>query len=60
MVVWAHGATGIVPGCAPSLGPDPSGIGSIPDVAAALVESQDGLRAAIEALSPVANAVHTT
>ena len=36
VVVWAHGATGIVPGCAPSLGADPVGAGSIPDITAAL------------------------
>jgi dienelactone hydrolase len=36
VVVWAHGATGITPGCAPSLGPDPVGVDSIPDVAQAL------------------------
>ncbi len=36
VVVWAHGATGIVPGCAPSLGSDPVGVDSIPDVAAVL------------------------
>lgn len=36
VVVWAHGATGIVPGCAPSLGSDPVGVDAIPDVAAAL------------------------
>jgi pimeloyl-ACP methyl ester carboxylesterase len=36
VVVWAHGATGIAPGCAPSLGSDPVGTGSIPDLAPAL------------------------
>jgi alpha-beta hydrolase superfamily lysophospholipase len=36
VVVWAHGATGIAPDCAPSLGPDPVGTDSIPDVAPAL------------------------
>jgi len=36
VVIWAHGATGIAPGCAPSLGPDPIGTGSIPDLAPAL------------------------
>jgi len=36
VVVWAHGATGIVPGCAPSLGAAPVGVDAVPDVAAAL------------------------
>jgi acetyl esterase/lipase len=36
VVVWAHGATGIARDCAPSLGADPVGAGSIPDIAAAL------------------------
>lgn len=36
VVVWAHGATGLAPGCAPSLGADPVGAGSIPEVAPAL------------------------
>jgi alpha-beta hydrolase superfamily lysophospholipase len=36
VVVWAHGASGIAPDCAPSLGTDPVGAGSIPDVAEAL------------------------
>jgi len=36
VVVWAHGASGIAPGCAPSLGSDPVGTDAIPDVAAAL------------------------
>jgi pimeloyl-ACP methyl ester carboxylesterase len=36
VVVWAHGATGIAPGCAPSLGADPVGTGSIPDIAPAV------------------------
>jgi pimeloyl-ACP methyl ester carboxylesterase len=36
VVVWAHGATGIAPDCAPSLGGDPVGTGSIPDLAPAL------------------------
>jgi alpha-beta hydrolase superfamily lysophospholipase len=36
VVVWAHGATGIAPDCAPSLGDDPVGTGSIPDLAQAL------------------------
>ncbi|MFI6079063.1 lipase family protein [Actinoplanes sp. NPDC051343] len=36
VVVWAHGATGIAPDCAPSLQPDPVGGGAVPDEAAAL------------------------
>lgn len=36
VVVWAHGATGIAPGCVPSLQADPVGTGSIPDLAPAL------------------------
>jgi alpha-beta hydrolase superfamily lysophospholipase len=36
VVVWAHGATGIAPDCAPSLRSGPVGTGSIPDLAPAL------------------------
>ncbi|MEV6849035.1 alpha/beta fold hydrolase [Actinoplanes sp. NPDC051411] len=36
VVVWAHGATGLAPDCAPSLRPGPVGTGSIPDLAPAL------------------------
>ena len=36
VVVWAHGATGITPGCAPSLGTNPVGTDAVPDVAPAL------------------------
>ena len=36
VVIWAHGATGIASDCAPSLGRDPVGTGSIPDLAPAL------------------------
>jgi alpha-beta hydrolase superfamily lysophospholipase len=36
VVVWAHGATGTAPDCAPSLGSDPVGTNSVPDIAPAL------------------------
>ena len=38
VIVWAHGATGIVPGCAPSLLNDPLGGGAMPGLDQALAK----------------------